>query len=90
LQTLSFVIEISRYDSAPSEPTGRDLVNLNTATVEELRTLPRIGPELASRIVALRRKTRSGFKSLDDLTQVEGIGPDIVRVIEPFVTLTRK
>lgn len=65
----------------------RPRVNLNTASVDELRTLPRIGPELANRIVALRKKTRGGFKTLSDLTKVNGIGEDTLRVIKPFVTL---
>jgi competence ComEA-like helix-hairpin-helix protein len=95
LKQLGFVIEVSQYDfgqfiqpmMVASAIADRPLVNLNTASVSELRTLPRIGPELANRIVALRKKTRGGFQSLSDLTKVDGIGEDILRVIEPFVTL---
>jgi competence ComEA-like helix-hairpin-helix protein len=95
LKQMEFVIEVSQYDfvqsiqpmMATSAIADRPLVNLNTASVSELRTLPRIGPELANRIVAFRKKTRGGFKSLNDLTKVEGIGEEVLRVIEPFVTL---
>lgn len=100
LKEMEFVIEVSQYDfvqpiqpmmaasrMATSAIADRPLVNLNTASVSELRTLPRIGPELANRIVAFRKKTRGGFKSLNDLTKVEGIGEEVLRVIEPFVTL---
>ncbi len=89
LLPLSFAIEISRYNSNVSQ-ASRLLVNLNTATADELRALPRIGPEIANRIVAKRRKMRGGFKTLDDLTNVEGIGNDTLRIIEPFVTLSHK
>jgi competence protein ComEA len=91
---MEFVIEVSQYDfddmTRPAELGAsfvrRPRVNLNTASVDQLRALPRIGPELANRIVALRKKMRS-FKSLNDLTKVEGIGEEVLRVIEPFVTL---
>jgi competence protein ComEA len=49
------------------------LVNLNTATVAELQTLPGIGAVLAQRIIDHRTK-HGQFRSVDDLRQVEGIG----------------
>ena len=89
LRLMEFMVEVSEY-RAKVGAIARPRVDLNTATAEELRTLPRIGPEIANRIVATRRKTRGGFKTLDDLTNVEGIGADTLRIIEPFVTLSRK
>ena len=48
-------------------------VNLNTATLEQLETLPRVGPAMAQRIVDWR--TQNGrFASVDDLKNVTGIG----------------
>ena len=47
-------------------------INLNTATVEELRTLPGIGPVIAKRIVEFREK-RHGFKRVEELLAVPGI-----------------
>jgi competence ComEA-like helix-hairpin-helix protein len=89
LRQMQFMIEVSEFRSKRGiGPRAR--VDLNTATADELRTLPRIGPEIANRIVAARRKTRGGFKTLDDLTNVEGIGTDTLRIIEPFVTLSPK
>ncbi len=44
------------------------LVNLNTATVEELRTLPGVGPVLAKRIIEFREK-RHGFKKPEARSQ---------------------
>lgn len=48
------------------------LVNLNTATVRELQTLPGIGPSLANKIVEFRRK-KGGFKRVEELLAVPGI-----------------
>jgi competence protein ComEA len=56
---------------APPPPGA--LVNLNTATVAELQTLPGIGAVLAQRIIDHRTK-HGQFRSVDDLRQVEGIG----------------
>ena len=47
-------------------------INLNTATVEELRTLPGIGPVLARRIVEFRER-RHGFKRVEELLAIPGI-----------------
>ena len=48
------------------------LINLNTATVKELETLPGIGPALAQRIVEFRDK-RHGFKRVEELLAIRGI-----------------
>ena len=48
-------------------------VNLNTATIEQLLSLPGIGKKKASAIVDYRQKNGK-FKSLEDLTSVKGIG----------------
>ena len=51
-------------------PAADRRVNLNTATADELRQLPGIGPALAAAIIAARP-----FDSVDDLLRVRGIGP---------------
>jgi competence protein ComEA len=48
------------------------VINLNTATVEQLQTLPGIGPTLAKRIVTFREKNH-GFKRVEELLAVPGI-----------------
>ena len=48
------------------------LINLNTATVKELETLPGIGPALANRIVTFREK-RHGFKRVEELLAIPEI-----------------
>lgn len=63
-------------DSAAALPTpsGGSRVYINTATLDELDTLPGIGPKMAQRIAAYR-DAAGPFKSLDDLDKVPGIGP---------------
>lgn len=61
-------------------------LNLNTATAEELMTLPGIGEVLAGRIVAYR-EAHGSFSSIDELAQVEGIGEKRIDAIRDYVTL---
>ena len=48
------------------------VINLNTATLRELETLPGIGPALARRIVEFREK-RHGFRRVEELLAIPGI-----------------
>lgn len=64
-------------------PSG--LIDLNTATRESLETLPGIGPKLAAEIVAYRE--RNPFVSVDDLTNVSGIGPKKLEGVRDLVTV---
>lgn len=58
-------------------PSGGAVVYINSATLEELDTLPGVGPALAEAIIAYRT-ANGAFRSLDDLDQVEGIGPSLL------------
>lgn len=66
-------------------PSDSGIVYVNTATVEELTQLPRIGPALAERIVAYR-EANGPFASLEGLGQVSGIGPTTLDQIAPFIS----
>lgn len=75
------------------EPAERDgpipltyRVDLNEARRSELRQLPGVGPTLAQRIDEYRDK-HGGFRSVDDLLKVPGIGRTTLEKIRPFVTV---
>lgn len=61
-------------------------VNINTATAEELKTLPGIGPAKAAAIVEYRQ-ANGGFKAVDDLKKVKGIGEGIFNRLKAEATV---
>ena len=68
-----FSSDISGAGSAAGgEEAGNGLVNINTATLEELMTLPGIGQTRAEAIVAYRDE-QGGFQSIEDIMNVSGI-----------------
>jgi competence ComEA-like helix-hairpin-helix protein len=69
------------------ESEGPSVVDLNQATAEELETLAGIGPALARRIVA-HREERGGFRSLEELTDVPGIGRAAYEQVAERLTIT--
>lgn len=65
---------------------GGGLVNLNTATLEQLDALPGVGPVTAQRIVAWRA-AHGEFTRVSQLQEVEGIGPKTYAELQPCVTV---
>jgi len=63
--------------AAGAGPDSDGVVNLNTADPAALETLPRIGPALAQRIIDWRDEN-GGFRSVDDLLAVPGIGEKLL------------
>jgi competence protein ComEA len=59
-------------------------VNVNTATMDELTALPGIGEKRAEAILEMR-KQKGGFKSVDELTEVKGIGPANLEKLRPYL-----
>ncbi len=70
----------------PPANNNMGLVNINTATLEELDTLPGIGPSLGQRIIQYREQVR-GFTSVESITEVGGIGDATFQKIKPFITV---
>ena len=60
------------------------VIDINQATVEDFQKLPGIGPALAARIVAYRKK-HGLFHRVEDLLVVRGIGPKKWKAIRPFL-----
>lgn len=69
---------------APAGAAGP--VNLNSAGIEQLETLDGVGPVTARKILEYRA-AHGGFRSIEDLAQVPGIGPKRLAAIKPRVTL---
>jgi competence protein ComEA len=63
-----------------------ELVNINTATVAELSTLPGIGPVLAANIIEYR-ETHGSFYSTEELMNVKGIGASSFDEINNLISL---
>jgi competence protein ComEA len=70
--------------SSASTPGGK--VHLNSATLEDLDTLPGIGPVTAQKILDYRT-AHGAFQSVDELDAVPGIGPARLAQLKPLVDL---
>lgn len=73
---------------APAQVVEKAPLNLNAATVEQLETLPGIGRKVAERILEYRAKS-GGFKKIEELMNVKGIGEKSFLKIKPLVSVAR-
>ena len=62
-------------------------VNINTATATELEALPGVGIATAARIIEYRQKV-GGFKKVEDLMNVKGIGEKMFLNLKPLIVVT--
>ena len=69
-----------------TDPTASTLINLNTATLEELDALPGIGPAIAQRILDYRA-ANGPFAAIEDLQNVKGIGALTFEKIKTWITI---
>ncbi|MFJ9622012.1 helix-hairpin-helix domain-containing protein [Streptomyces sp. NPDC101181] len=68
----------------PGQPGPGAPLSLNTATAEQLETLPGVGPVLAQRMIDHRTES-GGFRSVDELREVNGIGDRRFADLQPLV-----
>ena len=74
-------------DASASKASASAPLNLNTATAAQLEGLPGIGAKTAERIVEYRQKN-GGFKKIEDLMNVRGVGEKSFLKLKPLITVT--
>ena len=77
---------VSGTAMAAGKPAPTAKVNLNTASIEQLTTLPGVGPKLAARIVEYRQKSGT-FRSTQELMNVKGVGEKNFAKIEAWLSV---
>ncbi|HEL2441210.1 TPA: helix-hairpin-helix domain-containing protein [Streptococcus suis] len=85
-ENISVVTSTTASSAMSQEEKNTSLVNLNTATEADLQTISGIGSKRAADIIAYR-EANGGFKSVDDLNNVSGIGDKTMESIRPYVTV---
>lgn len=84
--TSDYSVTVQRKAAEPVIPE-RTLVNVNTATAEELEALTGIGPALAEAIVSYRDE-HGAFETAEELMNVKGIGEGKLSAFRAEITLT--
>jgi len=93
LALVAVVLVTGALAGAGEETSG--VVNINTASAEQLQLLPRVGPALAGRIIDFREANGS-YRTVDEIVAVKGIGEKSFEKREPYIvtsgatTLTEK
>ncbi len=83
---LGLVLAPAAAVAQKSKAASTEKVNLNTATAEQLQTLPGIGPALAKVIIEYRTKTGK-FSRIEELINVKGIGEKKFQQIKDRLTV---
>ncbi len=84
--TVAEPISVQQVVEQPTVSEKAECLDLNTATQEQLESLPGIGPELAERILQYRN-TSGGFVSAEQLMDVKGIGEKRYAALKELVSV---
>ena len=76
-----------RANGSPATESTVAKVDLNTATATELESLPGIGPRTSELIIEYRAKNK-GFKKIEELMSVRGIGEKSFLKLRSLITVT--
>jgi competence ComEA-like helix-hairpin-helix protein len=87
--------DVPRADTANGEESqnadpaylAKHPLNLNSASAEQLELLPGVGPAMAAKIIAARQQ-KGGFKSIEELDEIPGIGAKTMEKLRPLVTVS--
>ena len=82
-----FTAFFSIPDQAAAQQSNKK-ININTASLAELQTLPKIGPKIAQRIIDFREENGK-FASITDLLKVKGIGEKTFEQLKDLITVDK-
>jgi comEA protein len=86
LSLFVFPLLAEQAQQAQAKKAPADKVNINTASLEELQKLPRVGPKVAQRIIDFR-KQNGAFKKVEEIMKVRGIGEKIFAQMKDLLTV---
>lgn len=87
--SLALAVIITVFFSIPDQAVAQQTkkkININTASLAELQTLPKIGPKIAQRIIDFREQNGK-FASITDLLKVKGIGEKTFAGLKDSITV---
>ena len=87
LLTIGTPVMASTFQN-PAQVAEKASLNLNAATLDQLETLPGIGRKVAERIIEYRTKS-GGFKKIEELMNVKGIGEKSFLKIKPLISVAK-
>ncbi len=80
----SLILVVSHVQAEAKDSPAK--ININTASLAELQKLPRVGPEIAQRIVDFR-KEHGKFKKIEEIMKIKGIGEKTFERIKDQITV---